>query len=117
MLKKDVVMQANATAKTSSGPLPEWMVFPHLAEVFEPTPERAIALLAQKFETYQKQANDGPPAERVRARMIAAGYARTGALLRELEGARLAFLVRNTDAPSNAQQDQIKTKEKVHGRL
>ena len=72
----------------SSTVLPDWMKFPALAEVFDESPSKMIAHLTAKHKEYQLQETTGTAADRVRARLISASYARTCALLQELETAQ-----------------------------
>lgn len=72
----------------SSTVLPDWMKFPTLAEVFDESPSKTIAHLAAKHKEYQSLEVTGTAADRVRARLISASYARTCALLQELETAQ-----------------------------
>src|ERR1700749_3497408 len=72
----------------SSTVLPDWMKFPMLAEVFDESPSKMIANLTAKHKEYQSLETTGTAADRVRARLIAASYARTCALLQELEAAQ-----------------------------
>jgi len=76
----------------SAAVLPDWMTFPTLAAAFEPSPSGTIAYLKTKQKEYESLETRGTPADRVRARLIASGYARTCALLQELETARTQFL-------------------------
>jgi hypothetical protein len=64
------------------------MKFPTLAEVFDQSPSKTIAYFTAKHKEYQSLEATGPAADRVRARLIAASYARTCALLQELEAAQ-----------------------------
>jgi hypothetical protein len=77
--------------ETSSNVLPEWMTFPTLAEVFDESPSETIAYLTAKHKEYQSLEATGTAADRVRARLISAGYARTCALLQELEALQRGF--------------------------
>ena len=72
----------------SSTVLPDWMKFPTLAEVFDGSPSKTIAHLTAKHKEYQSLEVTGTAADRVRARLISASYARTCALLQELETAQ-----------------------------
>lgn len=72
--------------------LPDWMTFPVLASVFDPSPLEAIAYLTAKQKEYQTQLASAIAADRVRARLIAESYARTSALLQELEERRQGIL-------------------------
>jgi hypothetical protein len=72
----------------SSTILPDWMKFPTLAEVFDESPSNMIAHLTAKHKEYQSLEVTGSAADRVRARLISASYARTCALLRELDTAQ-----------------------------
>jgi hypothetical protein len=72
----------------SSTVLPDWMKFPTLAEVFDESPSKMIAHLTAKHKEYQSLEVTGTAADRVRARLISASYARTCALLQELEAAQ-----------------------------
>ena len=72
----------------SSTVLPDWMKFPTLAEVFDNSPSKTIAHLTAKHKEYQSLEVTGTAADRVRARLISASYARTCALLQELEAAQ-----------------------------
>ena len=75
-----------------SSPLPEWMKFPTLAEVFEHSPSTTIAHLSEKHDEYQALEAVGTAADRIRARLISASYARTSALLQELEAKQAEFI-------------------------
>lgn len=77
--------------ETSSTVLPEWMIFPTLAEVFDESPTETIAYLTAKHKEYQSIEGTGTAADRVRARLISASYARTCALLQELEALQRGF--------------------------
>jgi hypothetical protein len=68
--------------------LPDWLEFPTLAAVFDQSPSNTIAYLMSKQKEYQSLETAGPSADRVRARLISASYARTFALLQELEAAQ-----------------------------
>lgn len=77
-----------ATQDTSSNILPDWMKFPTLAEVFDQSLSETIAHMTAKEKEYQSLEAAGTATDRVRARLIAAGYARTCALLQELDATR-----------------------------
>jgi hypothetical protein len=68
------------------------MNFPTLTAVFDPSPSRTIAHLTTRQKEFQSLETTGTANDRVRARLIAAGYARTCALLQEIEKARTEFL-------------------------
>lgn len=72
----------------ASAVLPDWMKFPTLAEVFDESPSKTIALLTARHKEYQSLETTGTAADRVRARLISASYARTCSLLQELEAAQ-----------------------------
>lgn len=114
---KDIVPGPGRRAEVQAGDDSLCRIFPHIAEVFGPTPEKAIALLAEKSESYKKQAESGLPNERVNARTIAVGYDRVRELLQELEAARLQFLKGRTGNTSNIQRDEMKMKARSHGKL
>ncbi len=114
---RDVVTSPDTRAEVQAGDDSLCKIFPHIAEVFGPTPEKSIALLAEKSESYKKQAETGLSNERVNARTIAAGYDRTRELLQELEAARIQFLKGRTENTSNIQRDEIKMKARSHGKL
>jgi len=116
MVENDSIRQTDARGESRDPDL-GWMKFPRIAEAFQPTPEKTIALLMQKHEFYQKQANSALSAERTNARIIAAGYARVGALLGELETARLEYIKRGAKKPSNVQQNQMEIKGRGHGKF
>jgi hypothetical protein len=89
---------ANTAATThmaQSTVLPDWMKFPTLAEVFVHSPSDTIAYLTAKHKEYQSLETAGTSADRVRARLISASYARTCALLQELEAAAQPELNKN----------------------
>lgn len=83
--------KAKATDQSFMG-LPEWMIFPAIAEAFTPTPSQAIMHLTAKAKEYRRRSAAGSAMERVRDRVIAESYDRTSALLRDLEEQRLNVL-------------------------
>jgi len=82
--------------------LPDWMTFPTLAAAFDPSPSNTIAYLTAKQKEDQSLEATGTPTDRVRARLIAAGFARTCALLQELETARTRLLKQQETEPAEA---------------
>jgi hypothetical protein len=76
----------------SAAALPDWMNFPTLSATFDPSPSKMIAYLTARQKEYESTETTGATTDRVRARLIAASYARTCALLQELETARAEFL-------------------------
>jgi hypothetical protein len=88
MPRENNVNTALTSRETPSTVLPDWMTFPTLAEVFVQSPRNTIACLAAKHKEYQSLETAGPAADRVRARLISDSYARTCALLKELEKAQ-----------------------------
>lgn len=84
----------NQTTESRDGAvaLPDWMTFPTLSAVFEPSPSATIVHLEAKQKEYQALETIRTATDRVRARLIAASYARTIALLQELETARTKLL-------------------------
>jgi hypothetical protein len=72
--------------------LPDWLNFPTLAEVFNGNPSKTIAHLMAKHKEYQSLETSGTAADRVRARLISVSYARTWALLQELETLQAASI-------------------------
>lgn len=84
---------ASKTATQQEQPpvaLPDWLKFPTLAEAFEESPVRIIAHLETRRKEYQSLEANGTAADRVRARLISASYARTCALLQELNEMQVA---------------------------
>jgi hypothetical protein len=92
MTKENSTNKSATTKANSAAPLPDWLTFPTLSAVFDPSPAETIDYLAAKSREYQSLKTAKTPADRARARLIAASYARTGALLQELESARKTFL-------------------------
>jgi hypothetical protein len=84
---KEATMQGQSKAVQA-----DWLKFPTLAEVFDQSPSKMIAHMAAKHKEYESLERTGTPAERVRARLISASYARTGALLQELEAAQAELI-------------------------
>lgn len=80
----------NTAASQGGSPtvLPDWMKFPTLAGVFDESPSKMIVHLTAKHKEYQSLEITGTAVDRVRARLISASYARTCALLQELENAQ-----------------------------
>ena len=87
MLRDNKTNTATSQVRSSTV-LPDWMKFPTLAEVFDESPSKMIAHLTAKHKEYQSLEVTGTAADRVRARLISASYARTCALLQELEAAQ-----------------------------
>lgn len=92
MSKAETLVKPDTPPKALTSEWIDWMKFPRLAEAFEPSPNKTLALLTQKHQEQLEKEKSGTPAERVNARVIAAGYARTSALLQELEMARLKHI-------------------------
>jgi hypothetical protein len=88
MPKESKVNAAETSRDTSSTVLADWMKFPSLAEVFDQSPSKTMTELTAKHKHYQSLEAIGTTADRVRARLISVSYARTCALLRELETAQ-----------------------------
>jgi hypothetical protein len=88
--------------ETSSPGLPDWMVFPTLAEVFDPTPSEAIAHMTARHKEYQSRAATGSASDRVRDRLIAESYAHTYRLLQNLEEQRQGFLKKEATTAAKA---------------
>lgn len=85
--------QTNSNTREKSSPgLPDWMVFPTIAELFDPTPLEAIAHMRAKQAEYEARSATGSTADRVRDRMIAESYAHTCTLLQNLEERRQILL-------------------------
>jgi hypothetical protein len=63
---------------------PDWMMFPSLNNAWMQSAEATIALMAERFKTFQALATSAPPAERARARLIAQGYIQVHTVLQEL---------------------------------
>ena len=76
------------------------MKFPTLAEVFDESPSKMIAHLTAKHKEYQALEVTGTAADRVRARLISASYARTCALLQELEAAQTELNKKQATEPA-----------------
>jgi|SRR5277367_6374710 hypothetical protein len=72
----------------------DWFKFPTLEEVFEHSPGKMIEHLEARHKEYQSLEGSGAAADKVRARLISASYARTSELLRSLEAAQ-AEIVKN----------------------
>jgi hypothetical protein len=90
---------SNAAGTSSTG-LPDWMIFPTIAEVFDPTPSEAISHMTEKYKEYQSRAATSSAANRARDRLVAESYARTCELLRDLEEQRQNILRKEaTTAP------------------
>lgn len=70
-----------------SAALPDWMKFPALSAAFESSPSATIAYLEAKQREYESL-QAGASGDRIRARLIAASYARTRALVQEIEAAQ-----------------------------
>ena len=87
-MSKENKVNTTRSQGRSSTVLPDWMKFPTLAEVFEESPSKMIAHLTAKHKEYQSLETTGAVADRVRARLISASYARTCALLQELDTAQ-----------------------------
>jgi hypothetical protein len=87
MPRENKTNTATSQGRSSTG-LPDWMKFPTLAEVFDESPSKTIAHLTTKHKEYQALEATGTAADRVRARLISASYARTCALLQELDAAQ-----------------------------
>ena len=87
MPREDKIDPGTSQGKSSTV-LPDWMKFPALAEVFNESPSKTIAHLTARHKEYESLEAAGTAADRVRARLISAGYARTSALLQELEAAQ-----------------------------
>jgi hypothetical protein len=95
-MPKENNINAPATMREASPTaLPDWMKFPTLAEVFVQSPSDTIAYLTAKHKEYQSLETAGTSADRVRARLISASYARTCTLLQELEAAAQPELNKN----------------------
>jgi hypothetical protein len=92
MSEENSTINAGTLRAESAAVPPDWMKFPTLSAAFEPAPSQTIAYLATKQQEYQSLETTGAANDRVRARLIAAGYGRTCALLLELEKARTEFL-------------------------
>ena len=84
--------RTDMSKEKQSDALPEWMNFPTLAEVFEQSPSKAIAYLTEKHNEYQALEALGTATNQIRARLISASYARTCALLQELEAKQAELL-------------------------
>jgi hypothetical protein len=72
-----------------SGSQIDWLIFPTLAETFDPSPAKTIVHLALKRDEYRSMEGTGTVSDQATARLISMGYARTCALLQELEAAQL----------------------------
>jgi hypothetical protein len=72
----------------------DWLNFPTLEGVFEHSPDKMIAHLEARHKEYQALESSGAAADKVRARLISASYARTCELLRALETAQ-AEIIKN----------------------
>lgn len=93
----------NKAATSQSSPvLPDWMKFPTLAEVFDESPSKTIAHLTAKRKEYLSLEATGTAADRVRARLIAASYARTCSLLQDLKGAQDELNKQQATEPENS---------------
>lgn len=79
----------------------DWFKFPTLEKVFEHSPDSMIAHLEARRKEYQSLEESGTPADRVRARLISAGYARTCELLRELEAAQAEIMKKHATELTN----------------
>ena len=80
------------TIGTTLPALPDWMVFPTLAKVFDSTPVRALAHMTEKYKEYQSQSTSGSASDRVQNKIIAQSYAHTCTLLQNLEEQRRYLL-------------------------
>jgi hypothetical protein len=74
----------NAAKTETPQALAGWLTFPVLAEAWAESPEKTIAHIAERAADYSKRSGTGSPAERVRARLIAATYLRVQSVLAEL---------------------------------
>ena len=79
----------------------DWFKFPMLEKVFEHSPDDMITHLEAKHKEYQSLEESGTPADRVRARLISASYARTCELLRELEAAQAEIMKKHATETTN----------------
>ncbi len=85
-MQNDIDRKIAASEQNStSGCLPDWMMFPNLAEVFKGNVSKTISVFAAKRDRYRSLAEAGTAVDRIHARMISLSYARTYALLEELE--------------------------------
>jgi hypothetical protein len=91
MPRENNVNTVATSPETPSTVLPDWLEFPTLAAVFDQSPSNTIAYLMRKQKEYQSLATAGTSADRVRAKLICASYARTCALLQELKAAQPAL--------------------------
>ena len=87
-MSKENKVNTTRSQGRSSTVLPDWMKFPTLAEVFEESPSKMIAHLTAKHKEYQSLEMTDVAADRGRARLVSASYARTCALLQELDTAQ-----------------------------
>jgi hypothetical protein len=85
MTRENNISTESVSQKATSSGLPDWMTFPTIAEAFDRSPSNTIAYLIERQKEYQSTEAKGTTADRVRARLISVSYARTCALLKDLE--------------------------------